>query len=67
MTSATIARGGDPAMVADVIATALRAPAPRLRYRVGKGAALLATLRSVAPTALFDRSLRREFDVDERT
>jgi NAD(P)-dependent dehydrogenase (short-subunit alcohol dehydrogenase family) len=54
--------GEDPSAVADVVARALSAPRPRLRYPVGNGAALLATLRSVMPEAVFDRSVRKGLD-----
>jgi NAD(P)-dependent dehydrogenase (short-subunit alcohol dehydrogenase family) len=59
-----LARGGEPSIVAAAVASALRAPNPRLRYPVGKGSGLLAFMRSVAPEGLFDRTLRREFDLD---
>jgi NAD(P)-dependent dehydrogenase (short-subunit alcohol dehydrogenase family) len=59
-----LAQGGEPTVVAQAIVAALRARSPKLRYPVGKGSALLATLRNVAPAALFDRSLRKEFQLD---
>jgi NAD(P)-dependent dehydrogenase (short-subunit alcohol dehydrogenase family) len=61
---ASVQKGDDPVLVAKAIAEAATAPRPRLRYQVGKGAGLLATLRSIVPAPLFDRSLRREFHVD---
>jgi NAD(P)-dependent dehydrogenase (short-subunit alcohol dehydrogenase family) len=57
-------RGGEPSVVADAIVTALAAESPRVRYLVGKGAGLLATLRNLAPAALFERGFRREFHLD---
>jgi NAD(P)-dependent dehydrogenase (short-subunit alcohol dehydrogenase family) len=59
-----LARGGEPLVVAEAVASALRAAKPRLRYPVGKGSGLLAFMRGVAPEGLFDRTLRREFDLD---
>jgi NAD(P)-dependent dehydrogenase (short-subunit alcohol dehydrogenase family) len=61
---ANVKGGGDPSLVAHTISQALLAPRPRLRYPVGKGAGMLATLRSLMPATLFDRSLRKEFHVD---
>jgi NAD(P)-dependent dehydrogenase (short-subunit alcohol dehydrogenase family) len=60
----SVAQGDDPAMVADAIAVALRSPRPKLRYPVGKGASALATMRSLIPAAMFDRSFRKRFRVD---
>jgi NAD(P)-dependent dehydrogenase (short-subunit alcohol dehydrogenase family) len=62
--NANIERGDDPALVAQTIATALAAPRPKLRYPVGKGAGLLATLRSFVPAAQFDRALRKDFGLE---
>jgi NAD(P)-dependent dehydrogenase (short-subunit alcohol dehydrogenase family) len=59
-----LARGGEPSIVAAAVAAALRAERPRLRDPVGKGSGLLAFLRNVAPTALFDRTLRKEFHLE---
>jgi NAD(P)-dependent dehydrogenase (short-subunit alcohol dehydrogenase family) len=62
--NASVESGGDPTHVAGVIATALEARRPKLRYPVGKGAGTLAALRSFVPAGLFDRSLRKEFRLD---
>jgi NAD(P)-dependent dehydrogenase (short-subunit alcohol dehydrogenase family) len=62
--NANIESGGDPALVARAISTALSARRPKLRYPVGKGAGTLATLRSFMPAGLFDRSFRKEFRLD---
>jgi NAD(P)-dependent dehydrogenase (short-subunit alcohol dehydrogenase family) len=56
--------GGDPALVAAAIAAALSARRPKLRYPVGKGAGMLARLRSLLPAGVFDSSLRKEFRLD---
>jgi NAD(P)-dependent dehydrogenase (short-subunit alcohol dehydrogenase family) len=61
---AQVEAGDDPSLAAKAIVRAATAARPRLRYPVGKGAALLATLRSVLPAALFDRSFRKEFRLD---
>jgi NAD(P)-dependent dehydrogenase (short-subunit alcohol dehydrogenase family) len=63
--NASIGSGEAPSLVSEAIAFALRAPRPRLRYQVGKGAGTLATLRSLMPASLFDRSFRKEFHLDE--
>jgi NAD(P)-dependent dehydrogenase (short-subunit alcohol dehydrogenase family) len=60
----SVQKGDDPSLVAKAIAAAATTPRPKLRYQVGKGAGLLATLRSLVPAPLFDRSFRREFHVD---
>jgi NAD(P)-dependent dehydrogenase (short-subunit alcohol dehydrogenase family) len=57
-------QGDDPALVARAVVKALSAPRPKLRYQVGRGAALLATLRDLLPAGLFDRSFRKEFGLD---
>ena len=62
--AASVERGGDPAVVANAVLAALSDWSPKLRYPVGKGAAMLATLRRWMPASLFDRSLRKEFRVD---
>jgi NAD(P)-dependent dehydrogenase (short-subunit alcohol dehydrogenase family) len=59
-----VEKGDDPMLVAKAVAEAATTASPRLRYQVGKGAGLLATLRSVMPSKLFDRSFRREFHLD---
>jgi NAD(P)-dependent dehydrogenase (short-subunit alcohol dehydrogenase family) len=62
--NASVEHGDDPAQVAKVVRQAATNPRPRLRYPVGKGAGTLAKLRSFLPSAIFDRSLRREFKLD---
>jgi NAD(P)-dependent dehydrogenase (short-subunit alcohol dehydrogenase family) len=63
-TQRMLAAGDDPSLVAEAIASALRAERPKLRYPVGKGAGMLAALRSFFPASLFDREFRKEFRVD---
>jgi NAD(P)-dependent dehydrogenase (short-subunit alcohol dehydrogenase family) len=57
-------KGDDPALVAEAIVGALREERPKLRKPVGKGARMLAVLRSWMPAGMFERSFRREFQVD---
>ena len=61
---ASVKRGDEPELVAQAILRAVRAPKPRLRYAVGRGAAHLATLRSWLPEGIFDRSLRKRYRLD---
>ncbi len=59
-----VERGDDPALVARAVREALSAPRPRLRYPVGRGAGMLARLRSFLPASMFDRSFRKQFHLD---
>ncbi|RXK54824.1 SDR family NAD(P)-dependent oxidoreductase [Oleiharenicola lentus] len=54
-----VKHGDDPQLVAETVWRAATAAAPRLRYPVGQGV-LLSRLRRFAPTALFDRAIRKE-------
>ena len=60
----SIAGGDDPALVANTVVAALRAPNPKLRYPVGKGAGTLSKLRSLMPAGMFDRSFRKQYKLD---
>jgi NAD(P)-dependent dehydrogenase (short-subunit alcohol dehydrogenase family) len=60
----SVEKGDDPAVVADVVLTALRDGNPRLRYTAGRGTSTLSALRRYLPAGMFDRSLRKEFGVD---
>ena len=62
--NASVGTGDDPALVAAVVAHALATRSPRLRYQAGKGARVLSVLRSVMPTPLFDRALRKQLKLD---
>ena len=55
--------GDDPRMVADAVWLAVTATSPRLRYPVGKGLTL-SRLRRFVPAGMFDRSLRKQFQLD---
>src|SRR5581483_8345420 len=59
-----IENGDDPALVAKAVVEAATAAKPKLRYTIGKGAGTLATLRSLMPAGMFDRSLRSQFRLD---
>jgi NAD(P)-dependent dehydrogenase (short-subunit alcohol dehydrogenase family) len=58
-----IERGDDPRTVAEAVWNALTAKSPRLRYPVGKGVAL-SRLRRFVPASMFDKSLRKQFQLD---
>src|SRR5216117_1143576 len=58
-----IERGDDPRMVAEAVWNALTAKSPRLRYPVGKGVAL-SRMRRFVPAGLFDKSFRKQFQLD---
>lgn len=53
--------GSSPGVVAEAIHHALTASRPRIRYRVGKHARLLATLPRILPESLLDRMRLRMF------
>ena len=58
-----VERGDEPRIVAEAVWNALSAKSPRLRYPVGKGVAL-SRLRRFVPAGMFDRSLRKQFQLD---
>ena len=58
-----IERGDDPRMVAEAVYNALTAKSPRLRYPVGKGVGL-SRMRRFVPAGLFDKSFRKQFQLD---
>jgi len=62
--NASVAAGEDPSVVAAAVADAVTDKQPRLRYPVGKGAGLLARLRTFVPERMFGRSLRKRFHVE---
>jgi NAD(P)-dependent dehydrogenase (short-subunit alcohol dehydrogenase family) len=59
-----IARGATPLGVAEVVLKALTSQSPRARYPVGREAKFLSGLRKFAPSSLFDKSLRKQFQLD---
>jgi short-subunit dehydrogenase len=58
-----IERGDDPRMVAEAVYNALTAKSPRLRYPVGKGVGL-SRMRRFVPAGMFDKSFRKQFQLD---
>jgi NAD(P)-dependent dehydrogenase (short-subunit alcohol dehydrogenase family) len=56
-------RGDDPQIVAEAVWNAVTVKSPRLRYPVGKGVTL-SRLRRFVPAGMFDRSLRKQFQLD---
>jgi NAD(P)-dependent dehydrogenase (short-subunit alcohol dehydrogenase family) len=60
----SVEAGQDASVVAAVVVRAASERSPRLRYPVGKGAGMLARLRSLMPAGLFDGSLRKSFHLD---
>jgi NAD(P)-dependent dehydrogenase (short-subunit alcohol dehydrogenase family) len=58
-----VERGDDPRIIAEAVWNALSAESPRLRYPVGKGV-VLSRLRRFVPVGMFDRSLRKQFQLD---
>lgn len=59
----SVEQGDDPRIVAEAVWKALTAKSPLLRYPVGKGVAL-SRLRRFVPAGMFDRSLRKQFQLD---
>jgi len=58
-----VEHGDNPRIVAEAVWTALSAKSPRLHYPVGKGIAL-SRLRRFVPAGMFDRSLRKQFQLE---
>ncbi len=59
--AASIERGADPSVVANVILRAATDARPRLRYQAGRDARLLRILRSLAPSSAIDSGTRKQF------
>ena len=59
----SVEHGDDPRIVAEAVWNAVISRSPRLRYPVGKGVAL-SRLRRFVPAGLFDRTLRKQFQLD---
>jgi NAD(P)-dependent dehydrogenase (short-subunit alcohol dehydrogenase family) len=59
-----IAKGGTPLGVAEVVLRALTSQSPRPRYPVGREAKFLSSIRKFAPSSLFDKGLRKQFQLD---
>jgi NAD(P)-dependent dehydrogenase (short-subunit alcohol dehydrogenase family) len=59
-----ILAGAEPMIVAQKIFEVVNRTTPRLRYTVGRQAALLTVLRKFLPELIFSRSLRDQFQLD---
>jgi NAD(P)-dependent dehydrogenase (short-subunit alcohol dehydrogenase family) len=59
----SIKHGDEPRIVADAVCQALTAKSPRLRYPTGKGITL-SRLRRFVPAGMFDKSFRKQFQLD---
>jgi NAD(P)-dependent dehydrogenase (short-subunit alcohol dehydrogenase family) len=59
----SVEEGDDPRLVAEAVWTALTSRSPQLRYPVGKGVSL-SRLRRFVPVRMFDRSLRKQFQLN---
>src|SRR6059058_5993573 len=59
----SIEHGDDPRIVAEAVYQALTAKTPRLRYPVGNGV-LFSRMRRFVPASLFDKSFRKQFQLD---
>ncbi|WP_293367721.1 oxidoreductase [Nevskia sp.] len=62
-----LAKGDDPAVVAEVVLRAASATRPKLRYTAGSLAGRLSVLRRFAPAALVDAGIRKDFQLDAPT
>jgi len=60
-----IDRGDDARDVAEVVHRAIISTSPRLRYPVGQ-AVFVSRLRRFLPAGMFDKGLRKQFQLDER-
>jgi NAD(P)-dependent dehydrogenase (short-subunit alcohol dehydrogenase family) len=56
-----IHHGNHPKVVARRVLSAIRASAPDVRYTAGSGSGLLKVARSILPTNLFDKAVRKAF------
>ena len=58
-----VEQGDDPRLVAEAVWSALTSRSPKLRYPVGNGVTL-SRLRRFVPASMFDKSLRKQFQLD---
>ncbi len=59
-----VEHGADPCLVAECVLRVAERKAPRLRYRVGREAKDIALGRWCSPGSLFERAVRKYFDLD---
>jgi NAD(P)-dependent dehydrogenase (short-subunit alcohol dehydrogenase family) len=57
-------QGPEPTLVAESVLSIVESENPKLRYKVGKDATWIPRLRQVLPGSLFERVLRKTFDLD---
>jgi short-subunit dehydrogenase len=57
------ASGQMPDAVAAVVLKCLDSPSPKKRYVIGRGAGFVAAMRKLAPASVFDKGLRRQFNL----
>ena len=57
----SIEQGVDPSEIAQIVLRAATAKHPKLHYQAGRGARLLRILRSLAPGAILDKGVRKQF------
>jgi hypothetical protein len=50
--------------MAGTVLSIIESQSPKLRYKVGKGVTWLPRLRQVLPRSLFEKQLRKAFDLD---
>src|SRR6266581_574033 len=62
---ALVESGDKPSVVADTVLKAALAARPKLRYPVGRGVAL-SRMRRFVPAGMFDKSFRKQFQLDRR-
>lgn len=60
LTREMVSTGDDPKVVADAVLRAVTDARPRRRYTAGKTACQVSLLRRFVPTAMFDRTLRKQ-------
>src|SRR5205814_1518843 len=63
---ALVEAGDKPSVVADTVLKAALAARPKLRYPVGRGLAL-SRMRRFVPAGMFDKSFRKQFQLDRRS
>lgn len=62
--AASVEGGTSPSAIAHVVLRAATAKHPRLRWRAGRDAKMLAFMRAVAPAGVFSSVLRKQFGLD---
>jgi short-subunit dehydrogenase len=66
MLSDRIHHGSHPKVVARRVLSVIRASEPDVRYTAGTGSGLLKVARSILPTNLFDKAVRKTFAMDQQ-